>query len=30
MHALDLTYLLALGLLGVVVAQRRLGRALLK
>ena len=29
-QALDLTYLLALGLLGVVVAQRRLGRALLK
>ena len=29
-QALDLAYLLALGLLGVFVAQRRLGRALLR
>jgi lipooligosaccharide transport system permease protein len=29
-QALDLTYLLALGLIGVFIAQRRLGRALLR
>jgi lipooligosaccharide transport system permease protein len=29
-QALDLAYLLALGLLGVYIAQRRLGRALLR
>ena len=29
-QALDVAYLLALGLLGVYVAQRRLGRALLR